>query len=175
MKSRIVVAGHSLHVMLVAFPLGLLCLSPLWDLLRLSTPQPAWGIIGFWTIFAGVVSALVAAVPGLIDFLAIPTGTRAKLVGLRHLQLNLTLVGLFTLSLVLRKIAPGGYQNAGIPQMLPGWFGVVVAGFSAWMGSELVETLGIGVHDGANPNAPSSLDEEELRAQKANVRQAYPR
>jgi len=171
MKSRIVVAGHSLHVMLVAFPLGLLCLSPVWDILRMSTPQPAWGAIAFWTIFAGVASALVAAVPGLLDYLAIPSGTRAKLVGTRHLQLNLTLVGLFTLSLVLRKIAPDGYQNAGIAAMLPGWFGVVVAGFSAWMGGELVETLGIGVHDGANPDAPSSLDEDELQAGK--VRRAY--
>jgi len=53
MKSRIVVAGHSLHLMLVGFPLGCCVLSPLWDLLRMSTPQPAWGAIGFWTILRG--------------------------------------------------------------------------------------------------------------------------
>jgi uncharacterized membrane protein len=169
MKTRVVVAGHSLHMMLVAFPLGLLCLSPLWDILRMSTPQPAWGAIAFWTIFAGVASALVAAVPGYLDYRAIPAGTRAKLVGTRHLQLNLTLVALFGLSLILRKIAPGGYQNAGFPSMLPAWLGVVVAGFSAWMGGELVETLGIAVHEGANPNAPSSLDEE------GKVRPVYQR
>jgi uncharacterized membrane protein len=158
MKSKVVVAGHSLHAMLVAFPLGLLGLSPVWDILRMSTPQPVWGAIAFWTIAAGVMAALVAAVPGLLDYLAIPAGTRAKLVGTRHLQLNLGVVSLFTLSLVLRKIDPGGYMNAGIPSMLPGWLAVVLAGFSAWMGGELVETHGIGVHQGANLDAQSSLD-----------------
>jgi uncharacterized membrane protein len=158
MKSRVVVAGHSLHAMLVAFPLGLLGLSPIWDILRMSTPQPLWGGIAFWTIFAGVVGGVVAAVPGYLDYLKIPAGTRAKLVGTRHLQLNLGVISLFVLSLVLRQIEPGGYMNAGIPSMLPGWFAVLLAGFSAWMGGELVETHGIGVHEGANLNAPSSLD-----------------
>ena len=33
----------------------------------------------------------------------------------------------------------------------------VLAGVTAWLGGELVDRLGVGVDDGANVNAPSSL------------------
>lgn len=35
--------------------------------------------------------------------------------------------------------------------------GVGIALITGWLGGELVDRLGIGVHEGANPNAPSSL------------------
>src|SRR5262245_3678907 len=82
MKSRVVVAGHAIHPILVAFPLGLLATSVAWDICRLVTGHPSWGAISFWTILAGVIGALVAAVPGFIDWLGIPRGTRARAVGL---------------------------------------------------------------------------------------------
>lgn len=157
MKSRVIVAGHSMHMQLVVFPLGLLGLSPLWDVLRLATGNPTWGIVGYWTIVAGVVSALVAAVPGFLDYLKIPDGTRAKRVGTYHLALNLVVVALFAFSLVLRTADERGYAGAAWWAMLPGWVGVGLAVVSGWLGGELVETLGIGVHDGAHPDAPSSL------------------
>ncbi|HVZ72389.1 MAG TPA: hypothetical protein VHJ20_08435 [Polyangia bacterium] len=42
-------------------------------------------------------------------------------------------------------------------RMILGWVGILTALFSAWLGGELVETLGVSVRDGANPDAPSSL------------------
>jgi uncharacterized membrane protein len=157
MRSKVEVAGHALHPMLIAFPLGLLGLSPLWDILRLATDNATWSTVAFWTITAGVVSGLVAAVPGFVDWLAIPAGTRAKAVGTWHMVLNLLVVGLFGLSLALRATSSGGYVGAGAAAMLPGWVGMVLAVFSAWFGGELVETLGIGVHEGAHANHRSSL------------------
>jgi uncharacterized membrane protein len=157
MRSKVVVAGHALHPMLIAFPLGLLGISPLWDILRLATGDPMWGAVAFWTITAGVVSALVAAVPGFIDYVAIPNRTRAKQVGTWHMVLNLTLVVFFLLSLALRASARGGYAYAGVGAMLPGWIGVAIGVVAAWFGGELVERLGMGVHEDAHLNAASSL------------------
>jgi len=157
MRSKVVVAGHALHPMLIAFPLGLLGLSPLWDILRLATGDNAWAMVGFWSIVAGVISALVAAVPGFIDWLAIPADTRAKSVGTWHMVLNLLVVGLFALSLALRVKSAGGYLAAGAGAMLPGWLGMATAVLSAWLGGEMVEVLGIGVEDGAHPDHRSSL------------------
>jgi uncharacterized membrane protein len=157
MKARVLVAGHALHAQLIAFPLGLLGISLLWDILGLVQGRAPWVTVAYWTIVAGVVSALVAAVPGFLDYLKIPPKTRAKAVGTYHLAINLLVVGLFALSLVLRAAGDREYVDASVGAMLPGWLGVALLMVSGWLGGELVETLGIGVHEGAHPNAPSSL------------------
>lgn len=157
MEARVRVAGHAVHPMLVVFPLGLLATSVAWDICRLATGRPMWGAVAFWTIFAGVIGALLAAVPGFIDWLGIPAGTRAKSVGLIHMVLNLIVVALFIVSLAVRWTDPTGYETAGFGRMIWGWIGVVLALFSGWLGGELVETLGISVRADAGPNAPSPL------------------
>ena len=147
--------------MLVVFPLGLLATSVACDICRLATHNPSWGVVAFWTIVAGVIGGLLAAIPGFIDWLAIPNDTRAKSVGTTHMILNLVVVGLFVVSLIARSQASGGYAMASGVHMEWGWIGVGIALASAWLGGELVETLGISVHEGANPNAPSSLREDD--------------
>ena len=149
--------------MLIAFPLGLLGTSVVWDICALTTAKPLWGTIAYWTITAGIISGLLAAVPGFIDWLYIPKRTRARAVGVYHMLLNVTILVLFAISLFARNGAPDGYPHAGFLRMLPGWIGVVLAVISAWLGGELVETLGIAVHEGANPDAPSSLRSRHTR------------
>ncbi|HEY0706344.1 MAG TPA: DUF2231 domain-containing protein [Polyangia bacterium] len=157
MKSKVRVAGHGLHPMLIAFPLGLLGISPLWDILRLATDKVSWGNIGYWTIVAGVLSAVVAAIPGFVDWIAIPKNTRAKTIGVWHMVTNLVVLALFAISLWLRQSTPGGHEAAGLSAFLPAWLGVAMSLVSAWFGGELVERLGMSVDEGANLNAPSSL------------------
>lgn len=157
MKARVLVAGHALHAMLVMFPLGLLSTSVVWDVCRLTTENSMWGVISFWTITAGVAGGLLAAIPGFVDWLAIPSGTRAKNVGVAHMLLNVLVLALFVVSLVARWSDPAGYGAASAARMSWGWIGFGVSLFSAWMGGELIETLGISVREGANPDAPSSL------------------
>jgi uncharacterized membrane protein len=163
MKARVTVVGHSVHAMLVAFPLGLLATSLVWDVLRLTTGAFRWGDLAFWTIVAGVVGGLLAAVPGFIDWLGLPAGTRAKNVGRVHMILNLCVLALFTVSLITRASYPGGYDAAGVGQMVWGWVGLGLVNVSAWLGGELVEALGVSVHEGANVNAPSSLQLPKTR------------
>ena len=157
MRSKVAVAGHSLHPALVVLPLGLLGISPLWDILHLATGDLLWGAIAFWTIAAGVVTALAAAIPGFIDYFAVPPNSRARNVATWHMVLNLAMVGLFLLSLAGRAAFPRGYAHAGLAAMLPAWLAVVVALVSGWLGGELVLRHGIGVDDDASPNATSSL------------------
>jgi uncharacterized membrane protein len=156
MKARVLVARHALHPMLVMFPLGLLTTSVVWDICRLATDNPVWGTISFWTIVAGVIGALLAAVPGFIDWLALPRRTRARTIGLYHMVLNLAVVALFVISLAARW-TPGGYDDAGVSRMVWGWLAVAITTISAWLGGELIETHGISVREGASPNAPSSF------------------
>jgi uncharacterized membrane protein len=164
MKARVVVAGHAVHPMLIVFPLGLLATSVVWDICALVMRSPRWGMLAFWTIVAGVVGALLAAVPGFIDWLSIPRGTRARKIGLYHMVLNLLVVALFAISILARVRAAGGYEEARVPHMIWGWLGVALAIVSSWLGGELVETLGISVREGANPDAPSPLTGGRSRA-----------
>lgn len=159
--------------MLVVFPLGLLATSVVWDICHLASGRDHWGFIAFWTIVAGVVGGLVAAVPGFVDWVAIPNGTRAKRVGRLHMILNLIVVGLFIVSLVVRATSDGGYVRAGAGAMSWGWLGIALSLLSAWLGGELVETLGISVSDDANPNAPSPIAAPRAAARQSTAPRAH--
>jgi uncharacterized membrane protein len=155
METNTRVAGHSLHPMLVVFPLGLLGSSLIWDIAWLASGNLMWGMIAFWTIVAGIGFGLVAAVPGLLDWLKLPRGTRAKRVGRLHMILNVGVLALFGLSVGLRYAA--GYSDPRALEMLPGWLGLALSLLSGWLGGELVERMGVGVTRGAHLDAPSSF------------------
>ena len=98
MESRLKLAGHPLHTMLIVFPLGLLATAVVFDVIFLVTNNPLWTQAAYFMIGAGVITGLVAAVPGAVDWLAIPRGTRAKRIGLIHGLGNVIVVTLFALS-----------------------------------------------------------------------------
>ena len=154
MESRAKLLGHPIHQMLIVFPLGLLGMAVIFDVIRLVTGSAGLGIASYYMIVAGVVGGLAAAVFGVIDWIAIPSGTRAKSVGTRHAVGNVVVVLLFAGSWWLRLTDPAN------PPTLAFVLAVVGAGLSlatAWLGGELVDRLGVGVDDGAHLDAPSSL------------------
>src|ERR1041384_6381875 len=84
MESKARLFGHPIHPMLIVFPLGLLATSFIFDIVYLAADAPRFAVISYYMIGAGIIGGLVAAVFGLIDFLAIPRLTRAKRVGALH-------------------------------------------------------------------------------------------
>lgn len=154
MESHAKLFGHPIHPMLITFPLGLLPTAVIFDLVRMGTGNARWIDVSFWMITAGIIGALVAAVFGLVDWLAIPSHTRAKRIGLLHGAGNLVVVALFAASWWLR------YRSAEVPSATAFWLGVVGVGLAlvtGWLGGELVDRLAVGVDEGANLDAPSSL------------------
>ena len=154
MESRVKLAGHPLHQMLIVFPLGLLATAVVFDVIFAVTDDPTWAQASYYMIGAGVITGLVAAVPGAVDWLAIPRGTRAKRIGLIHGAGNVVVVALFALSWYLRR------DNPTLPPtdaVVAGLLGAGVSIVTAWLGGELVDRLGVGVDDGAHLDAPSSL------------------
>jgi uncharacterized membrane protein len=105
-------------------------------------------------IAAGILGGLAAAVPGLIDLLAIPPGTRAQTVALWHGGGNVVVLIVFGVSWLLRRNASTEPQ---ISALVPSFLGAVLLVLTGWLGGELVERLGVGVDDGAHVNSPSSL------------------
>lgn len=154
MEARAKLFGHPIHQMLIVFPLGLLATSFFFDLGWLATGRPGLGVAAFYMIAAGIIGGLLAAVFGLIDWLAIPSGTRAKAIGLWHGGGNVVVVTLFAASWWLRRGTAELPPTAAI--VLSG-LAVGLALVTGWLGGELVDRLGVGVDDGAHVNAPSSL------------------
>jgi uncharacterized membrane protein len=154
LESKAKMAGHPVHPILVPFPLGLLTTSVIFDIIHLLTGGARWAEISFWMIAVGVVAGLLAAVFGLIDWLAIPPGTRAKAIGLWHGLSNVVMVALFAASWLVRSSAPG---DPGVLPIVLSFLGVGLASLGGFLGGELVFRMGIGVAQGANPNASSSL------------------
>jgi uncharacterized membrane protein len=156
MESRVKLAKHPLHPMLIVFPLGLFSTAVVFDIIYLVTNAARWTEVAYYVIGAGLVGGLAAAVPGWVDWVAIPRRTRAKRVGLVHGIGNVLVLGLFVLSWLLRR------PNSSLPPtgaIVAGVIGVVLISATAWLGGELVERLGVGVDDGANLDAPNSLSE----------------
>jgi uncharacterized membrane protein len=153
MESRASMMGHPIHPILVPFPVGLLTTSVIFDVVHLLTGGARWAEISFWMIAVGVIGGLLAAVFGLIDWLGIPSGTRAKSVGLAHGLSNVVMVALFAVSWLLRSGAPG---DPGVFPIVLSFLGVALVSLGGYLGGELVFKLGIGVAEGANPNASGS-------------------
>jgi uncharacterized membrane protein len=155
MESRVKLLGHPVHPMLIVFPLGLLAIAVVFDIVYLVGGDETFAYVAFWDITAGVIGGLAAALFGFIDWLAIPAGTRAKRIGLWHGAGNLFIVLLFVVSWLLRVPDP-----AYAPGILPLVLALVGAGMAlgtAWLGGELVYRMRVAVDDGAGLDAPSSL------------------
>jgi uncharacterized membrane protein len=162
MEARAKILGHPIHQMLVPLPFGVLAMSVIFDVIALLMSRHA-GLFtaSFYMIAAGILSGLVAAVFGFIDFTAIPHGTRARRVGAMHGVGNVVVVVLFAGSWLLRLGEPAG---PGIVALLLSLAGFGLAGVTGWLGGELVDRLSIGVDEGAHPDAPSSLSSKPAAA-----------
>jgi uncharacterized membrane protein len=96
LESRAKILGHPIHQMLIPLPLGLLAMGLVFDVIHLISDQEQLARAAYYMIAAGILTGLLAAVFGLIDWLAIPRDTRAWQIGLYHMIANVTVLALFT-------------------------------------------------------------------------------
>jgi len=161
MESRAKLLGHPIHPMLIVLPLGLFIMAVVFDALYLWRGSPILPTLAYWNIGAGVVGGLLAAVFGVIDWLAIPSGTRAKRIGLLHGAINVVVVATFAIVWLMRNGSPETAPGTGLFFLEVG--ALVLGAVGGWLGGELVDRLGVGVHDGAHLDAPSSLSGKPAR------------
>lgn len=147
MSTRVTIAGHPIHPMLVTIPIGLWVFSLICDFAYLGTDDARWAVTAYFTLGGGIVGALIAAVPGLLDLLGL-RDPRAVRIGTYHLVLNLAIVAVQAWSFWLRM------QDGGYPDVLPraiSIVAVVALVISGWLGGHLVHVLGVTLphHEGA--------------------------
>lgn len=155
MESKAKFLGHPIHPMLIVIPLGMFISAVVLDAVYMWNGDTALALVGFWNIAGGILGGLLAAAFGFIDWLAIPSRTRAKRIGLFHGGLNVAMVLTFAVVWLDRN---------GTLDRLPSTTNFLIelgalgaAMIAGWLGGELVDRLGVGVDEGANLNAPNSL------------------
>lgn len=154
MQSRARFLSHSIHQILIVFPLGLLFTSAVFDIIGLFTNATRWHYIATYMIGAGLVGGIAAAVFGFVDFLAIPAHTRARRTGSIHGLASVAMVLLFAIAEWFRIGTPSAPSPLSLALSLGG---MIVGGLAGWVGGELVTRMGIGVDDDAGLDAPWSF------------------
>jgi len=126
----------------------------IFDIIYVVTSNGRWAGISFWLIAAGVIGGLLSAVFGLMDWLAIPDGTRAKKISLLHGLINIVAVVLFLVSWLRRRDT---VTSSPLMPIVIGIVAIVLAFIAAWLGGELVYRMSVGVDAGTHVDSPSSL------------------
>ena len=104
-----------------------------------------WTTVALYTMGGGIVGALLAAVPGLIDLLSLPPGPRRT--ALTHMAINLTVVVIYVINFWMRLGSP---ERPG--KLI--WLSVISIGLlviSGWLGGKMVYVHGIAVDTPPGP------------------------
>src|SRR5436190_24084615 len=95
---------HPIHPMLVPLAIGLFAWTLVADIVFVATGQDhMWYDIAFWSGIAGIVAALVAALPGLGDYVTIAVNSDARGHATAHMFLNLAAVALFFVATLMMR------------------------------------------------------------------------
>lgn len=139
---------HPIHPMIVPLPIGLWIFSLICDVVyRTASDNPLWDEMAFYSLVVGVGGALLAAVPGFIDFLSL-VDPRAKRVAVTHLILNLVVVALYAVNAWLRTESPAGSSTPFLLSIVA----ILLLSVSGWLGGELVYRHGVGIdHASSTP------------------------
>lgn len=135
MRSRASYNGHPIHTALIPFPFALVNAAFFFDAAGWLFDLPSWRTTSLHCAAAGVVTALIAAVPGAIDYVySVPPDSTGKQRATRHMAINLFAVSLVAVSIVLRAFS----QTPGFVVILIELVAVVLLGVGSFMGGVLV-------------------------------------
>jgi uncharacterized membrane protein len=160
MRTPANIAGHPIHPMLVTIPIGLWIFSLVADLVALRSGSPqSWALVAYYSMVGGIVGALVAALPGLIDLLSLQDRSIKK-TALVHMSINLTIVALYVVNAWMRRRA----SVPGDVTLTLSVLAIAMLLVSGWLGGKMVYLSGVGVSAEPPPPAPQQQPQQERHA-----------
>ncbi len=144
--------------MLVAFPIGLWVFSLVCDIIYfVGSGANSWKIAALYSLGGGIIGALLAAVPGLIDLLSIHEA-EMKRIAITHMLVNVAGLVIFAIDFGLRLGSPGA-----IAPFILSIIGVLLISVGGWLGGEMVYVKGMAV-EAAQKNHPAKQSDARRRA-----------
>jgi nitrite reductase/ring-hydroxylating ferredoxin subunit/uncharacterized membrane protein len=142
MKSKANIKSHPLHPILVAFPIAFFVGTFLFDVVGLINGDASLHDTACRVEGAGIIFALLAAVPGVIDYIyTVPPKSSAKSRATKHGLINVSNVVLFTFVLFYRQSHNANIYIVAVLELV----GVAILSVAGWMGGTLVHRNQIGV------------------------------
>ena len=146
-ESRIAVAGHPIHAMLVSFPIALTVCALGADLFYWWTGDIFWARAALWASGMAFLMGLLAGLSGTVELLIVP-GIRARAASWTHFIVAITLLAVLGANWGYRL---NGYEEALLPfGLLLSALSTVFAGFAGWHGGKLVFDYQIGTSSTGN-------------------------
>ncbi len=142
--SRVAIAGHPIHAMLVTFPIAFLMTLVATDMAWLVTGDFFWLRLSMWLVGGGAVMGAVAGLAGTIELLLIP-GVRRRGVSWSHFVAAVMLISVAFTNWCLRLIGGG--------ELIVPWaltltlLGALLVAMAGWLGGNLVFDHRIGIVD----------------------------
>jgi uncharacterized membrane protein len=139
--------------MLVAFPIALYVATVAALFVHIGTHEVFWYRTALYCNIGGVAMAAVAAVPGLIDLISLPSRSRARVTGIRHAAFNVLALALFAISgfMLYRNAgsslvpAAGRYGMDVTAPLVLSLLGILSTLTAGWLGWTMVQTHHVGV------------------------------
>src|SRR2546423_1516255 len=132
---------YPLHPILIPFPIAFLIGGTAADFVAFTRGN--WATGASYLLIAGIVTALIAAVPGLIDYLyTVPPDSSGKKRATYHLIINVSAVALFTIAVILKGWPP---RVPGAASLVLEVAGVGLITIGGWLGGTLIHRNFIGV------------------------------
>src|SRR3954453_17741636 len=167
MQSRASIKGHPVHPMLIVYPFAFLTGSFGFAAAGAMSGNRELRKVADYLVPAGITAGLLAAVPGVIDYLySVPPQSSGSDRATKHALLNISGLGLFASSWLLRR----GRDRRGVPLLLQG-IGSVVMSVAGYMGGTLVYRNQIAV-DHRYANAGKWKEESRTHAASAALTSA---
>ena len=135
MRSRAQIKAHPIHPSLIPFPFAFLIGALVFDALGLILGRPElWRTGGHLTV-AGIATGLLAAIPGVIDYVyTVPPNSSGKKRATQHALGNVTALAIFAVAWLFRG-SDGAPRNATLLLEL---VGSGVLAYSGYLGGTLV-------------------------------------
>lgn len=142
MKSKANIKGHPIHPILISFPIAFFTGTLLFDAIGFFTGRGDLNHIAYYLEIAGVGFGLLAAVPGIIDFIyTVPPKSSGKKRAAKHGLINTTAIVLFTIAWFMRR----GPEYSIYLLLSMEVLGVILLSIAGWLGGTLVYRNQIGV------------------------------
>lgn len=167
-KSKANFRSHPLHPILVAFPIAFFVGTLIFDALFLLNNDDVHLQVAKYLNLAGIVGAILAAVPGVIDYLGtVPPNSSAKTRATKHGLINSTVLIIFVILYFMRDDS-----TLSISHILLEISAITLLTIAGWMGGTLVYRNQIGVdirYAGAGKWNEESFSDENGEVQVAMV------
>lgn len=164
MYSKITIAGHPIHPMLISYPVAGYTGTLVGYCVYGATGFPFWLNFAIAMNIAGVGAALLAAVPGAVDTrFGIPRRTAARSVAWAHGGLNVVSLALFGAALGYYANHWNGPAISAVLGIVLSAIGVAITVAAGFLGWTLVQTYHVGVA------LTQGQQQEEFAVQRARL------